>query len=272
MFALRRLALTAGRSAARPAAAVSRYTRPQNLSELRSFEALIAQRFNSSDFGAERSNDAPAYGYRRLGQEPREERPPVAPTRVIYVGNLQYEITEQEIHEKFAEFGSVKGVRLPRQGTDGQARGFAYVEYENLSEAAEAIEAMHQASFHGRRLNVQYVNRADLRVKTNPESKTLFIGNLSFNTTDEDLNELFKDIAGCVDVRVAMDRRTGQPRGFVHADFVDTPSAVAAKEKLTGTQLYGRTIRLDYSVPPEERRKKWEELQAAEGAAQAPAN
>jgi RNA recognition motif-containing protein len=120
---------------------------------------------------------------------------------------------------------------------------------------------MHQAPFHGRRLNVQYVNRSDMRIKSNPESKTLFIGNLSFNTTDDDLNELFKEVPGCVDVRVAMDRRTGQPRGFVHADFTDVESAIAAKEKLTGTQLYGRAIRIDYSVPPEDRKKQWEQRQ-----------
>lgn len=141
---------------------------------------------------------------------------------------------------------------------------FAYVEFGALEEAAEAIEAMHMASFLGRRLNVQYVNRSDMRIKNNPESKTLFIGNLSFNTTDEDLNELFKDVAGCVDVRVAMDRRTGQPRGFVHADFADVPSAVKAKEQLAGTQLYGRQIRIDYSVPPDERKKQYEERNEAE--------
>jgi len=141
---------------------------------------------------------------------------------------------------------------------------FAYIEFGSLEEAAEAMEAMHMAPFLGRRLNVQYVTRTDLRIKNNPESKTLFIGNLSFNTTDEDLNELFKDVAGCVDVRVAMDRRTGQPRGFVHADFADVQSAVKAKEQLTGTQLYGRQIRIDYSVPPEERKKQFEERMNAE--------
>jgi nucleolin len=130
-----------------------------------------------------------------------------------------------------------------------------------LAQSAEAIENMHQAPFHGRRLNCQYVNRQDMRIKNNPESKTLFIGNLSFNTTDDDLNELFKDIAGCVDVRVAMDRRTGQPRGFVHADFTDVAAAVKARQQLEGTQLYGRQIRIDFSVPPEERKEQWEARQ-----------
>lgn len=48
-------------------------------------------------------------------------------------------------------------------------------------------------------------------------------------------------------VRVAIDRRTGQPRGFAHADFMDTASAVAAKEYLTGKTIYGRTLRIDFS-------------------------
>ncbi|KAF8242410.1 RNA-binding domain-containing protein [Wilcoxina mikolae CBS 423.85] len=270
MFALRRLAVTAGRSASRPAVPIAssnfgltRYTRPQNLSELRSFESLLQQRWNSSWGENEGGEEKPTFGYRRLSDEQRrEERPPVAPTRVVYVGNLKYEVTEKDLHDKFSEFGSIRGVRIPRTSQDGVARGFGYIEFETLTEAAEAIEAMHQAPFHGRRLNVQFVNRSDMRIKSNPESKTLFIGNLSFNTTDDDLNELFKEVPGCVDVRVAMDRRTGQPRGFVHADFTDVESAVAAKEKLTGTQLYGRSIRIDYSVPPEDRKKQWEQRQA----------
>lgn len=43
-------------------------------------------------------------------------------------------------------------------------------------------------------------------------------------------------------------RRTGQPRGFAHADFVDIESAVAAKEKLGGRIFFGRALRIDYAA------------------------
>lgn len=82
----------------------------------------------------------------------------------------------------------------------------------------------------------------------NPPSKTLFIGNLAFEMTDADLNKLFRDIANVIDVRVAIDRRTGQPRGFAHADFTDVESAVKAAEMLDGKEVYNRTLRLDYSM------------------------
>jgi len=68
--------------------------------------------------------------------------------------------------------------------------------------------------------------------------------------TDRDLNNLFKGIRNVIDVRVAIDRRTGQPRGFAHADFVDVKSAMEAMKHLEGKETYGRKLRLDYSYGP----------------------
>lgn len=84
----------------------------------------------------------------------------------------------------------------------------------------------------------------------NPPSKTLFIGNMSFEMTDRDLNDLFRGIRNVIDVRVAIDRRTGQPRGFAHADFVDVKSAQDGMKELQGKETYGRKLRIDYSYGP----------------------
>lgn len=82
----------------------------------------------------------------------------------------------------------------------------------------------------------------------NEPTKTLFIGNLAFEMSDADLNKLFRDVRNVIDVRVAIDRRTGQPRGFAHADFIDVESATKAFEQLTDKEIYGRKLRVDYSV------------------------
>jgi nucleolin len=58
---------------------------------------------------------------------------------------------------------------------------------------------------------------------------------------------LFRTIKNVLDVRVAIDRRSGQPRGFAHADFIDVESAVKAKEILEEKSVYGRQLRVDYS-------------------------
>lgn len=123
---------------------------------------------------------------------------------------------------------------------------------------------MHQQLYEGRRLVVQYAayTTADMDAKRNemrsnasssgagrmnPPSKTLFIGNMSFEMTDRDLNNMFRGIRNVVDVRVAIDRRTGQPRGFAHADFTDVQSAMEAMKVLGEKETYGRRLRIDYS-------------------------
>ena len=78
-------------------------------------------------------------------------------------------------------------------------------------------------------------------------SRTLYIGNMSYEMTDQDLNELFRDVKNVLDVRVAIDRRTGQPRGYAHADFLNVDSATAAAEHLMNKSYYGRKLRVDYT-------------------------
>lgn len=70
---------------------------------------------------------------------------------------------------------------------------------------------------------------------------------MSFEMSDKDLNDLFREVRNVIDVRVAIDRRTGQPRGFAHADFIDVDSAVKAAELLSGKEIYGRKLRVDFS-------------------------
>ena len=110
---------------------------------------------------------------------------------------------------------------------------------------------MHMQTYEGRRVVVQYaVSKMKHATpgEKNPPTKTLFIGNMSFEMSDQDLNDLFRGIANVIDVRVAIDRRTGQPRGFAHADFTDIGSAEAAMKKLDGREFYGRKLRLDFNT------------------------
>lgn len=135
---------------------------------------------------------------------------------------------------------------------------FGYVAYKDVDTATNAINEMNQQLFEGRRLMVSY-SHSDSAPRSqakqehrpiNPPSKTLFIGNMSFEMTDRDLNNLFRGIRNVIDVRVAIDRRTGQPRGFAHADFVDVKSAMEAMKILQGKETYGRALRVDYSFGP----------------------
>lgn len=130
----------------------------------------------------------------------------------------------------------------------------AFIEYADQETADKAIQMFSESNFEGRRLTVQYARSRegtqrprDRERPLSPPSKSLFVGNMSFDMSDRELNNLFSTVRNVTDVRVAIDRRTGQPRGFAHADFVDVESATKAMEQLRSMEVNGRLLRIDYS-------------------------
>lgn len=72
----------------------------------------------------------------------------------IYVGNLSYEVTSDDLSAVFAEYGTVKRVQLPTDRETGRPRGFGFVEMGSDTEEGAAIEALDGAEWMGRDLKV----------------------------------------------------------------------------------------------------------------------
>lgn len=72
----------------------------------------------------------------------------------IYVGNLDYSVTREELSEVFADYGTVKRVHLPTDRETGRMRGFGFVEMSNENEEATAISELNGAEWMGRELKV----------------------------------------------------------------------------------------------------------------------
>ncbi len=72
----------------------------------------------------------------------------------IYVGNLSFDATQDQITEVFAEYGKVSRVSLPTDRETGRPRGFAFVEMESEAEENAAIDALDGAEWMGRDLKV----------------------------------------------------------------------------------------------------------------------
>ncbi|KJX99174.1 hypothetical protein TI39_contig370g00003 [Zymoseptoria brevis] len=204
------------------------------------------QRSDRGDRG-ERTPSAP-----RQWEDRSEGNPP---SKILYVGNLFFEVTAPKLEAAFGRFGEVVSSKVVTDAR-GLSKGFAFVEFSDQEAANRAKQELNHTEFEGRRLSVQYHLKKDRREggfspreggTRNKPSKTLFIGNMSYQMSDRDLNDLFKEVRNVLDVRVAIDRRTGQPRGFAHADFIDMESAKKAKELLEQKSVYGRQLRIDYS-------------------------
>ena len=72
----------------------------------------------------------------------------------IFVGNLSYQTTQDDLHAAFAAFGSVERVNLITDRDTGQPRGFAFVEMTDKNEAERAINSLNGTDLNGRTLNV----------------------------------------------------------------------------------------------------------------------
>ncbi|KAA8635395.1 hypothetical protein SMACR_00491 [Sordaria macrospora] len=143
-----------------------------------------------------------------------------SPAHTAFVRNIVFDATEEHLKGAFEKFGDVTDVFLAKDAR-GLSKGYGFVTFATKEALEEACSQVDGSFWHGRRIS----------------------------TTDAELNNIFIGIDGLKDVRVAVDRATGWPRGFAHADFVDVEAAVNALEKLQGVQLGERTVKLDYAQP-----------------------
>ena len=81
----------------------------------------------------------------------------------------------------------------------------------------------------------------------------LFVGNLSFQTTENDLQDLFAQAGSVTNVSLMLDRATGRSRGFAFVEFANPDDAAKAVEKLHGQDFQGRPLTVNVARPREER-------------------
>lgn len=84
-------------------------------------------------------------------------------------------------------------------------------------------------------------------------SNRLFVGNLTFQTTEDDLLQAFQDFGAVAEVKVVTDRETGRSRGFAFVEMADQDGAQKATEAMNGAMFDGRPLRVNEA---EERRDR----------------
>jgi len=85
------------------------------------------------------------------------------------------------------------------------------------------------------------------------QSPKLYVGNLSFKTTAEELRAHFEQFGAVTDVYIALDRMSGRPRGFAFVTMGTAEEAKNAAEKSNGVELGGRQLTVNEARPKEDR-------------------
>src|ERR1700730_15009982 len=83
--------------------------------------------------------------------------------------------------------------------------------------------------------------------------KSVYVGNLNFDTTEGDLRNLFEPFGEISNISVINDRETGRPRGFAFVEMADDREAAQAMTDLNGKEVAGRTLKVNEATPRLER-------------------
>lgn len=222
---------------------------------------------DSSDSDSSESEEAEAPSKKRKAEDEAEPVQKKAKTedegiKNLFVGNLSWNVDEDWLAREFEGFGEIVGCRIISDRDTQRSKGFGYVEFASAESAAKAKAEMHGKDVDNRALNVDFSTprannpkeksndrAARFGDKPSTPSNTLFIGNLSFDSTNDSIHEAFSAFGEISRVSLPTDRDTGNPKGFGYVDFNTVEEAKAALESMSGADVDGRNIRVDYATP-----------------------
>lgn len=84
----------------------------------------------------------------------------------IFVGNLAFKVSEEELKSLFAQFGEVKSAKVIKDKFTGESRGFGFIEMASASEAEQAISNLNGMDLEGRKLRVNEANPREERPRS----------------------------------------------------------------------------------------------------------
>ncbi|KAM4772484.1 nucleolin isoform 2-T2 [Rhinophrynus dorsalis] len=164
--------------------------------------------------------------------------------RTLFVKNIPYSTSSEDLQEIFE---NAIDIRIP-SGIDGASKGIAYVEFGSEAEADKALEEKQGAELEGRSLFLDYTgnksqNSGARRGPSAGDAKVLIVNNLSYNATEDSLQEVFEKATS---IRIPQNSQ-GRPKGFAFVEFPSVEDAKEAMESCNNTDIEGRSIRLEFS-------------------------
>lgn len=86
----------------------------------------------------------------------------------IYVGQLPYSVTEDELKTMFSEYGEIASINIVKDRFSGNSKGFGFIDMPNNSEADQAIKALNKSMLNGREIKVNQAEQKRQKSKRRP--------------------------------------------------------------------------------------------------------
>ncbi|KAF9203155.1 hypothetical protein BGZ49_006726 [Haplosporangium sp. Z 27] len=173
----------------------------------------------------------------------------------LLVSNLSWNTTDEVLRQAFSVYGQVIDVIVMKESISGRSRGFGYVTFSSDGEAEAAISGLNNQDLDGRKISISHApansgsqggyNASQGSGYDWGSQAKVFVGGLSWGTTDDSLREGFGIHGEVTDAIVVKDRETGRSRGFGFVTFADADSAEEAIKRLNNQDFEGRQIKVD---------------------------
>ena len=185
-------------------------------------------------------------------------------TSTVHVRNLSWNMDDNALYNECSQIGvEPNNVRVVTDRETGRSRGFAFITFESPEDAQKAINELNEKEMDGRAVTLTFASDSrppkkefndrnggsprNSGVQGNAPADTLFVGNMSFHSSEETLREAFAAHADVQSVRIPTDRETGRVKGFAYVQFYSTEDAQKAKQGMEGQDVDGRVLRLDFA-------------------------
>merc|ERR1739838_392792 len=182
-------------------------------------------------------------------------------TKRVFVGNLSYDIDDEKCKEFFKDIGALTDIYWLTDRESGDFKGCGFLSFATVEMADKAVEEMAGKDILGRSLKIDWAEERGGGKKkggrvpdwvNNPVSErpdncySVFLGNLDFNITEDDVKKHFKECGEVKNIRWM--QKDGEFKGAGFAEF-ETVEAVDKAVKLCGKEIIGRAARVDYAKP-----------------------
>jgi RNA recognition motif-containing protein len=151
---------------------------------------------------------------------------------------------------------------MPNQSQSKKIKGFAYVDFNTKNHQLAVIQLSEQ-QLNGRSLLIKdsksfagRPTKEDVEMSKNPPSRILFVGNLSFDTTQDMLTDQFQHCGEIVKIRMATFEDTGKCKGFAFIDFKNEEGPTKALKDKSCRKLLNRTLRMEFGEDRSKRAPK----------------
>ncbi|KAJ1924557.1 E3 ubiquitin-protein ligase pub1 [Tieghemiomyces parasiticus] len=169
--------------------------------------------------------------------------------RSLYVGNLDSNITEDELREVFAPLGDVQSVKIiTNRAFAHGGLNYGFVEFVDHISAGRALAEIQGKELHDKELKINWAFASSINTREDTSAHFhIFVGDLSPEVNDQILQKAFMEFGNMSDARVMWDAKSGKTRGFGFVAYRDRADAERAIEAMNGQPIGSRSVRVNWA-------------------------